>query len=751
MVQGRSAVLAAMLLSALLAGCDDKPAPGSVQDEAMRAGRDAKSMPAAADDYFKGMDQQQVPGADGPHVAAPQLTEAQIRGRNTWIVWTGGNDRLWDSLVITSGGAFDLLKTISDQPSLKANRDNRWNFLGLVNEPCFEKATAPDPDHFGLWLDKRVEGPGCPADPFADPAKYPGVKVDARGKTVPVGSYYGEPTGVVGLRLFPNPGFDEAARKRWDPVRYYTDPSYYNDKSLVRPYRIGMSCGFCHVGPNPLNPPADPDHPKWENLSSNVGAQYFWIDRIFSWAGDASSYIFQLVHTARPGTLDTSLVSTDYINNPRTMNAIYDLGVRLQTGKAMGRETLVGGELNNKQFNDYTQDPTLAQYFTPPDTVFTPHVLKDGADSVGSLGALNRVFINIGLFSEEWLLHFNALVGGQKTSPIEIAVGRKNSAYWQATENQTVDLASFFLGTTAPHKLAAAPGGSAALSQDAGQLARGKTVFAENCAACHSSKQPKPPAEADLGAHIGPDYLEAWNKYWAWVKTDAFKAQMREIVAADDFLDNNFLSNDARVPNTLLQTNACSPLATNGIADNIWDNYTSHSYKALPSVGTIKIHDPVTGEEKPYEMPAGGRGYTRVPSLISLWSTAPFLLNNSVGPFDSSPSVEARLRVFDASIRQMLWPDTRAKDSVLGAKGVALIDRTTQTSYLSMPLGFLPSFVQNHIALGLRRGRRPAGTDPRGDAGRPAVQHRAAQGRHRFLRQRAPRPQGPEGAVAGRA
>ena len=44
-----------------------------------------------------------------------------------------------------------------------------------------------------------------------------------------------------------------------------------------------MSCAFCHVGPNPVKPPDNPDTPKWENLSSNVGAQYFWIDRIFDW------------------------------------------------------------------------------------------------------------------------------------------------------------------------------------------------------------------------------------------------------------------------------------------------------------------------------------------------------------------------------------------------------------------------------------------------------------------------------------
>ena len=40
-------------------------------------------------------------------------------------------------------------------------------------------------------------------------------------------------------------------------------------------------------------------------------------------------------------------------------------------------------------------------------------MLKDGSDSVGALGALNRVYLNIGLFSEEWLLHFNPLVGGK--------------------------------------------------------------------------------------------------------------------------------------------------------------------------------------------------------------------------------------------------------------------------------------------------------------------------------------------------
>jgi hypothetical protein len=648
-------------------------------DEAMQAGRDADSFPAADEDYFHDMD------------GGGTLTADEIKGRNNWIVWTGGNDRFWDTISVNSVGTLDLLKSISSHPSLKFSRDNRWRYLGLVNEPCFDKAAGPDPDFKGLWIDKRRAD--CPPDPFANEQKYPGVKTGARGRTVPVGSFYGWPTGVVGLRLFPNPAFDEAAAAKWDPVRYYTDPKYYLRKDLVKPYRVGMSCGFCHVGPSPVHPPADPEHPEWADLASNVGAQYFWIDRIFSWQADESSFPFQLFHTSRPGALDTSLVSTDSINNPRTMNAVYNLGARLAIAKRWGKETLAGGGLNNAQFNDYVKSGPLTEFFQPPSTVLTPRVLKDGSDSVGALGALNRVFINIGLFSEEWLLHFNPLVGGKPISPIEIAVARKNSSYWKATEAQTPALAEFFLARSAPHLLKDAPGGTKFLTTDTAQLTRGKIVFAETCARCHSSKAPTPAVGVDPNGCAGPDYLTCWNKYWAWTKTEDYKKQMREIVLADDFLKDNFLSSELRIPVTLLQTNACSPLATNAIAGNIWDNFSSQTYKSLPSVGTITVHNPFTGEAKPYPMPAGGRGYTRPASLISLWSTAPYLLNNTVGDFKWSPSVESRMASFQDSIEKMLWPEKRDKDPVLGDKVPGIIDRTTKLSYLRVPVGYLPSFA----------------------------------------------------------
>ena len=383
---------------------EKQPAPGTVLDEARRADRMGSSFPAADENYFKDMD------------GGIELTTNEVKGRNNWIVWTGGNDRFSDHLVNRSFGAVDFLKILSSHPNIKhLSRDTRWKNLGLVNEPCFEKSKGPRPDRFGLWLDTRSKD--CPLDPFENEQKYPGVKIGARGKNMPVGSYYGYATGVIGLRLFPNPDFDEAAAKKWDPERFYTDPSYYNDKNLIRPYRVGMSCGFCHVGPSPVKPPEDPENPKWENLNSNPGTQYFWVDRIlfWDWEKNDSSFVYQLLHTSLPGTLDTSFISTDYINNPRTMNAIYSVDPRLGPALRRGQEKLAGGGLKNKQFQNFPQTAALSQFYKAPDTVWTPRVLKDGSDSVGLLGALNRVFINIGLFSEEWLLHFNVFVGGRRS------------------------------------------------------------------------------------------------------------------------------------------------------------------------------------------------------------------------------------------------------------------------------------------------------------------------------------------------
>ena len=698
------------------------PKPGTVIDEAMQAGRTPESLPSSEEDYLQDMDYgitkdpekvRAILAQYVPDITEEEAVNAVVRGRNNWTIWSGGNDAFWDRMSRITFGNLDFLKTLSSYEGLPSKRSNRWEYLGLVNEPCFKEANGPREDRYGLWLDERIESPECPADPFEDESKYPGVEVGARGKDgLPVGSYYGYASGVVGLRLFPNPAFDAEAQKKWDPVRYYEDPKYYNDKELVKPYRVGMSCAFCHIGPNPTKPPKDFNEPKWENLNSNPGGQYFWFDRIFKYKPDQNNFITQLFETYRPGALDTSLISSDQIDNPRTMNAVYEFGARLELAKKWGHEKLEGGELNNKQLNDFAQPdgplpangPLNDFYYEP--NVLTPRILKDGADSVGPLGALNRVFVNIGLFSEEWLLHFIPLIGGPKITTFPIATAEENSVYWKANELQTANTALFFLAATPPDHLKDAPGSENYLTKDPEVLKRGKEVFAETCARCHSSKLPEKAFLdffPDKGC-VNSNYLSCWDDYWQWTKSDEFKEEMKEIVfhkndeGKEDFLENNFLSTELRVPVTLLETNAASPLATNAIEDNIWNDFSSSSYKDLPSVGTITVHNPFTFEPYEYEMPAGGRGYTRPPSLVSLWSTAPFLLNNSLGKFEYEGTVEARMESFDDSIAQLLWPEKRKGNgeflTASGKLAPGWIDLTSETSYLTIPGGFLPDFLQ---------------------------------------------------------
>ena len=315
---------------------------------------------------------------------------------------------------------------------------------------------------------------------------------------------------------------------------------------------------------------------------------------------------------------------------------------------------------------------------------------------VGVLAALNRVYINIGVYSEDWTTHFNPFFGFKPISPILISTAEKNSAYFRATEAGTPQMAAFLVKAGQPDKLAEAPGGDKYLADDADVLAQGRRRFADTCARCHSSKLPdEARAQLQPGGCAGPDYLACFKRYWAYTQTDDFKAKMRAIVDAPDFLTDNFLSTDARIPVTLLRTNACSPLGTNAIRGNIWDNFSSDTYKRLPSVGKITMQDPFTAERWQYDMPGGGLGFTRVPSLVSVWSTAPFLLNNELGPseFSDDPSVDGRMRVFDASIEQLLWPEKRKKEP--GFDGY--IARTTQPSQVLIPLRNIPAEMESLI------------------------------------------------------
>jgi hypothetical protein len=599
------------LLGLLLAGCTRE----DVVDEATAAHKTVADFPETRVDLFAPMD------------GGIALTPDQIAGRNTWMLWTGGNEAFWDYMARHAYGLIDFIKTIDSR-----RRPERFAQAGLINEPGYRQATQPD--EFGLYIDQPISSQPDGSNPSVD----------------------GRSTGVIGFRLFANPNFDAAARKKWDPRRYYTDPSYYQDPNLVTPYRVGMTCALCHVAFHPLNPPADTAAPEWKNLSGTLGNQYFRTRGVFGRDLAPSDFLYSVLEAARPGTVETSIIATDNNNNPNIINAIYNLAARLAIP------------------NDEQMGPAAAAF--PPGGAVrnVPHVLVDGADSIGVPGALDRVFVNIGLFGEEWLRCHNPIVGMRRQKPFSIANARKNSVYWQATEERTPNLASYLVAASRPMPLRDAPGGQAYLTADQPTLDRGKIVFAENCVSCHSSKRP------DDGIERRP---EDWAK---WAHSEKFLAWARAAVMQPDFLDNNYLSTDARYPITLLQTNAARALQDNATRGKIWEQFSSETYKQTPSVGDIEVYDPFADRYAAFRAPGGGPGFYRVPTLVSIWNSAPYLHNNALGTYTADPTVAGRMRAFDDAVDQMFYLDKRG--------GRETIDRTHEKTWLVIPAVYLPVAIE---------------------------------------------------------
>ncbi len=574
-------------------GCDKTKETPAIDGA---AGRKPDDFPELATDVFKEMD------------GGIELASDEIKGRNTWNLWTGGDEQFWERMSRESYGLIDLLKTIDSR-----KRSTRFKEVGLINEPGFKIATRPD--QYGLWIDEAEAGEPAGIDP----------------------KVYGRPSGIMGYRIFDNPDFDEEARKKWDAKRYYDDRDYAASPQLVRPYRVGVSCGLCHIAFNPSKPPADPENPQWSNLASVIGNQYIREGGAFASVVKEGGFFYEMLKAQPPGTSDTSRIAQDHINNPNTINPIFELGARAGVAE---EEELAGESLLLPLAGTKTK---------------VPHILKDGADSVGIAGATLRVYVNIGMFSQHWLEQHNALIGLSKQKPFSIALAQKNSVYWQATQLKFLNVMNFFMRLKS-YRLEDAAGGKDYMTKDETVLTRGKIVFAENCAQCHSSK--RPPAGTDEEQ---------------WFSQEVLKA---------DFRDNNFFSDDRRYPVTKIKSNAARTCGTNAKEGHIWENFSSKSYKQLPSVGDIEIWNPYTDQAESWTVPGGGSGYYRTPSLVCLWSSAPFLHNNCLGKFTGDPSVAGRMEAFNDAAQKLLWPEKRL--------GTNSIWRTSQECNLQLQVSVIP-------------------------------------------------------------
>jgi hypothetical protein len=544
-------------------------------------------------------------GTDSYQAYGAKLSPSESRGRDTWYFWTGGGESLWRQLSKITDGAVDLLLYAESQP-----RDKRFQVLGTINDPDCRK---PDhPDQYGLNLD------------VCTPLVVPGIP--------------GESTGIMGLRKFPNPAFKP---EQWNVAKYREHP----DK-IEPPYLVGMACAFCHVGFNPQHPPTDPANPHWSNLSSTIGNQYWKEGRLTNFRLKPDDFLWQAGEQQPAGTSDTSRVATDHIYNPNAINTIVDLKYR-------------------PNVSENVVDPVTGQVVVRS----VHHILKSGDDSVGTAFAGLRVYVNIGMCSDYWLSLQDPVYGEKrKEAPFRIRQARQTCEKWRETEAKMGDVEAF-LDTIEPLHLKDADGAADYLTKDQAQLTLGKRVFAENCATCHSSKQP--PAEI----------ASAPAKRTEW---------FRQAVMQPDFLDANFLSDDKRYPVTLIGTNFSRSAGSNAEQDHIWEDFSSVDYKRQPQITEIKnLYNPVHPDRPiTFRIPAGGPGYYRTPSLDNIWATAPYFNNNSLGIFTGDPSIAGRLRAYQDAMEKLLWPSRRlGEKSILRTAAVSSVSEHGEVRMADIPAG----------------------------------------------------------------
>jgi hypothetical protein len=575
-------------------------------------------------------------------------------GMDTWHWWVGvDNPGFWrEGTKATSKSPGNLLGVKVDflRLLITVPRNKRFELIGLINDP--DTVAAEKPDRYGLMLDRMKEGT---------------LTWDA--------NTFGYSSGVIGLQLFANKQFDP---QKWSLAKYLEDPA-----SVEPPYNVGMTCALCHVGFNPVRPPANVHEPKWDNILSTIGNQYYREGNLFGSEMPHDSFIYQYLTIQEPGTSETSRFSNDFINGPIMMHTIYRLFDRLKLAHTE-KITPAQRELIESMYQHSglkLDDPSgaLGGTATEP-TIRTPHVLADGADSMGLLMASSRVYVNEGMMWQTWLKTmalnpFNlkeSVARNFATKEFDLIgeVRKDPNSPWMQTEKRMPNMATF-LGTydsnplkdaqEAPRDGKTPKSGRDYMTTDPAVLRRGKIAFADNCAQCHSSKRP-----ADL-----PGDPELRKGAW------------RQLVLRDDFLTGNYLSDDARYPVSELGTNSARAMGTNALANHMWGQMSSLGYKQIKeeqvALGDydkdfqpIDLYNPLTGKyDHKFTAP---RSFYRTPTLVSIWATAPYLHNNSVGEYNGDPSIAGRMAAYEDGMSKLLWPE--------GRQGLASIKVTTEDSKL---------------------------------------------------------------------
>ncbi|MFL6290381.1 MAG: cytochrome c [Thermoanaerobaculia bacterium] len=572
------------------------------------------ALPGAA---YEGLDQ-------GFRTAEAGLNEEEMAGAELWYKATAGTTRFTTYVFQQRMGVLiDWFRVLrADQ------HGDRFETWGLINDPgCCVPGSAGCP---ARSMEETYGFEYCPGDEqllkyvgktgYRDPGcdfKDPG---GLGNKQNPCDLEFGTSTGALGFRKLPNPRFDaENWRKinggqlgTWNGYRQRRPSapgstmmvSHLADPSIEPPFLIGMACGACHIAFNPLKPPRDTANPQWENLKLLIGNQYLRSSEIMASGMPVDSPEWQLFSHERPGTVDTSAIPNDGVHNPGTMNAIISFASRPHGFKEKVAKWRPAASCPPGDDTCWCEPGTpgkCRQWSSQEEEVF--HILKGGEDSIGAEEAIQRVYFNIGSCSEEcWLNHLTDLRQLDPTqrnfgqTPFDIGQCRRDCPGFRAIEDRLGLIAKFFLASK-PADLWQARGledpGDLVEQLEAehgkGAVTRGKRVFVESCARCHSS-QPNPTENTDFLAVDRAGHRIDW------------------------------LGNDEVKEASEVATYRCRALHSNHMQGHVWEQYGSETYRNRPAVTGIT------------DKADGGRGYYRNISLINAWAHAPFLHNNAMGP-----------------------------------------------------------------------------------------------------------------------
>ena len=521
----------------------------------------------------------------------------------------------------------------------------------------------------------------------------------------------GTSAGAVGFRKFPNPRFD---KEKWRKLNGGSMSSWINfsyrvpgnkgipdynklakgtmrlaDGSVEPPFHLSQSCGSCHVGFAPTKPPTDPANPKWENIQYAIGNIFIHDTELHTSGAPKGTFEHEYIMYARPGTVDTSAATNDYVYNPGTFNALINLDHRPALLALDSKIKAAVGATSDRfieEVSTWRRDASgKFEYSTQKQP--TAHILKGGEDSNDVSGGVMRVYANIFSCTETCLANHlddpRAFSGrGSRQTPFDLDQCRRDCPGYSALEDRVYDVLDFLLKVR-PNDLKDAkdPEGIAG-GVDGGKVVddimqkktddaapagswyeAGKQVYGDKCAKCHSS-QVGQDATAGLVQDGNVRDIDV-NKFMANVdKKD------------ENGVRTDWLGSDVLIPQKVVNTVRCRAMHSNHMAGHLWEGYASDTYRSREryNIGPDDMFD--YPEEKLNKDNLGGRGFYRNVSLLNAWAHAPFMHNNGVGydwsnPFldidrgsptkwkklEPNPSVKTRLDMYRKSMEQLFQPE----------------------------------------------------------------------------------------------